>query len=51
MAIAWIVIIAKCGWVWWAVDHWHLPFHPLWIVLPTLVAAALATVLWLTHRD
>jgi hypothetical protein len=50
MAAAWLVILAKCVWVWWAVGHWHLPVHPLWIVAPTLVCAALATALWLAHE-
>jgi hypothetical protein len=50
MTAAWLVILAKCVWVWWAVGHWHLPVHPLWIVAPTLVCAALATALWLAHE-
>jgi hypothetical protein len=29
---------------------WSVPLHPLWIVAPTLVFAAVATVIWLTHR-
>jgi len=51
MAIAWVVIAVKCVFVWWAMMHWSVPFHPLWIVGPTLVFAALATGLWLGHRD
>jgi hypothetical protein len=50
MTLAWLVIGAKCIWVWWAVAHWHLPVHPLWIVAPTLACAALATALWLAHE-
>lgn len=51
MAIAWLLIAIKCVLVWWAVGHWHMPFHPMWIVAPTLVFAALATGLWLTHHE
>lgn len=51
MAILWAVIVAKCIAVWWAVGHWNLPFHPLWIVAPTIVFAALASALWLTHHE
>ena len=51
MAIVWLVIAAKCVLVWWAMARWHVPFHPLWIVGPTLVFAALASVLWLTHHE
>lgn len=49
--MAWVAILAKCVWVWWAVQHWHLPVHPLWIIAPTLACAALATWLWLVERD
>lgn len=51
MTAAWMLIAAKCVLVWWAMLHWHVPFHPLWIVAPTLAFAALATSLWLTHHD
>lgn len=51
MGLAWIVIVAKCVLVWWAMAHWRVPFHPMWIVGPTLVFAALASVLWVTHRE
>jgi hypothetical protein len=50
MAIAWLVILAKCVLVWWAIDRWRVPFHPIWVVGPTLVFAALATLLWLSHQ-
>jgi hypothetical protein len=51
MAIAWVIIAVKCIVVWWAMNRWHVPFHPLWIVGPTLVFAALASILWLTHHE
>ena len=51
MSVAWILIAAKCAGVWWAMIHWRMPFHPLWIVAPTLVFAGLATLLWLTHKE
>ncbi len=50
MAIIWAVILAKCVVIWWAMLHWSVPMHPLWIVAPTLVFATLATALWLTHH-
>ena len=49
MGVAWIVILVKCLLVWWAMNHWQVPFHPAWIVAPTLAFAALASVIWLTH--
>lgn len=51
MVVAWVLILAKCVLVWWAIGHWHVPLHPAWIVAPTLVFAALATALWVTHRE
>lgn len=51
MAVAWVVIAAKCVFVWWATNHWNLAFHPLWVIAPTIVFALLATVIWLTHRS
>lgn len=51
MAAAWAVIIAKCVFVSWAVDHWRMPFHAAWVVVPTIVFAALATALWAAHHE
>ena len=51
MAAAWVLIAVKCALVWWAVGHWHMPFHPLWIVAPTLAFAGLATTLWVTSNE
>jgi hypothetical protein len=50
MIIAWLLIVAKCIAVAWAVNRWHMPFHAAWVVVPTLVFAVLATGLWLTHH-
>jgi hypothetical protein len=49
MSVAWLVILVKCAVVSWAIDRWQMPFHAAWIVGPTLVFAALASLLWLTH--
>lgn len=51
MALAWTLIAVKCTLVWWAMVHWSVPFHPLWIVGPTLLFALLATALWLVHHE
>ncbi len=50
MAVAWMVIAVKCLLVWWAIGHWNVPVHPLWVIAPTLLFAALVTGLWLVHR-
>ncbi len=51
MAILWAIIVAKCIVVRWAVGHWQMPVHPLWIVAPTIIFAGLASILWLTHHE
>lgn len=51
LGAVWLLILAKCALVWWAMVRWHVPFHPAWIVLPTLLFAGLATLLWLTADD
>jgi hypothetical protein len=52
LAIAWVVILAKCVVVTWAMNHWHVPIHPGWVVVPTLLLAAGATWLWIDpHLD
>jgi hypothetical protein len=51
MTIVWPLVLGKCVAVWWAIDHWAVPVAPAWIIAPTLVFAALATVLWFAHRE
>jgi len=51
VGVIWGAILVKCALVWWAMVHWHLPFHPAWIVLPTLMFATLATALWFGADD
>lgn len=48
---AWVLILAKCVAVWWAIDHWQVPIHAAWIIVPTLMMAALATAVWLVHTE
>lgn len=49
LAVAWIVIIAKCLSVPWVIAHWHIPIAPVWVVMPTLVLAVVATFLVLAR--
>lgn len=51
LGAVWLAILAKCALVWWAMLRWHVPFHPGWIVGPTLLFALLATGLWLGAHD
>lgn len=51
MTVAWVVVLVKCVVVWWAMLHWHMATHPIWVVGPTLIFAALVTAIWLTHES
>jgi len=51
VGVAWVLIVIKSFFVYWAVPHYHIPFSPLWIVGPTIVFAAVATTIWLVHRE
>jgi hypothetical protein len=44
--IAWILIAFKSAFVIWAVDHYHIPFNALWVIVPTVVFAGLCTVVY-----
>jgi hypothetical protein len=51
LSLGWVLILAKCVLVWWAIRHWSVPVNPAIVIVPTLLAAAAATVLWLTHQE
>lgn len=51
LGIVWLAVLAKCAAVWWAVPHYHMPFSSMWVILPTLIFAALATGLWVAHHE
>jgi hypothetical protein len=39
----WLLIVVKCFVVIWVIDHWSVPFHPYWIIVPTILMAAFGT--------
>jgi hypothetical protein len=45
--ICWAIIILKCVAVVWLFDHYHVPVSPLWVIAPTVVFAALCTLVYL----
>lgn len=45
--ICWVLITVKCFVVVWAVRHYHIPFSPLWVIIPTLTFAILCTLIYL----
>ncbi len=50
LEIGWLVIIAKCLAVPWLISRWQIPVHAGWVIVPTLLFAALITVVVVTWR-
>lgn len=50
MGAAWFLLVLKCALLWWAIEHWRLPLHPLWLVIPSLAFGVLATWTWMAYR-
>jgi hypothetical protein len=44
--VCWILIAVKCVFVAWAVQHYRMPFSPMWVIGPTVAFAALATAIY-----
>jgi hypothetical protein len=42
----WVLILMKCTVLWWAINAYSVPIHPMWIVGPTIAFAALTTALY-----
>ncbi|MGA3007188.1 MAG: hypothetical protein ABSE59_04780 [Opitutaceae bacterium] len=42
----WVLIAGKSVLVVWAIDRWHVPFNPLWVIAPTVMFATLCTALY-----
>jgi len=50
IVIGWILIAVKSVVVWWACQRYALPFHPMWVIAPTVAFAALCTGVYLYAR-
>jgi hypothetical protein len=46
----WILIALKSAFVIWAVPRYHIPFSAMWVVIPTIIFAALCTLLYYARR-
>lgn len=44
--VAWVIIVAKCFVVAWAIERYAIPVQPGWVVVPTLFMAAICTALY-----
>ncbi|HVW21038.1 MAG TPA: hypothetical protein VHC86_07455 [Opitutaceae bacterium] len=49
-AVGWILVALKTAFVIWAVPRYHIPFSAMWVVIPTLIFAALCTALYYWRR-
>jgi hypothetical protein len=47
IVICWGIILLKCLGVVWLFSHYHVPVSSLWVIAPTVIFAALCTVLYL----
>jgi membrane protein YdbS with pleckstrin-like domain len=47
LAICWVLILLKSFAVVWLFDRYYVPVNPLWVIAPTVVFAALCTVVYL----
>jgi hypothetical protein len=43
---SWLLIVVKCFVIIWVINHWAVPIHPYWIIMPTILMAALGTVVY-----
>lgn len=42
----WILIAAKSWLIIWAVEHYHVPVNPFWVIVPTVIFAAVCTLVY-----
>ena len=50
LAIGWVLIACKSVLVVWVIHHWHVPFSPLWVIVPTVIFGALCTAIYFFWR-
>jgi hypothetical protein len=48
--VSWVLIAIKSGLVWWACARYAVPINPLWVIVPTVLMAALCTVIYYARR-
>lgn len=49
LMIGWLLIVIKCLVAPVVIAYWHIPVHPGWVVVPTLLFAVFVTVLVFAH--
>ena len=43
----WVLIALKCTAIWWLINAYHIPIHPMWLVGPTVLFGLLITFLYI----
>jgi hypothetical protein len=51
IGLCWGLITLKALFVVWLVNHYAMPFNPLWVIGPTVAMALIATTLYYCVRD
>ncbi len=51
LEIGWLAIVIKCLAVPWVIDRWQVPVHPGWVIVPTILFAALVTLIVIVWRE
>ncbi len=51
LGVGWAVIVLKCLAVPWVIDRWQVPVQPGWVIVPTILFAALVTLVVLASRE
>ena len=47
LVAGWALITAKCAAIWWLIETYNVPIHPLWLVAPTVAFGLLATAVYI----
>jgi hypothetical protein len=48
--VSWALIAVKSVLVWWACEKYAVPINPLWVIVPTVMMAALTTAIFYSRR-
>lgn len=47
IAVGWVLIAVKCTAIWWLINAYQVPIHPMWLVGPTVLFGLLATAVYI----
>jgi hypothetical protein len=50
IVIGWALIVVKSAFIWWACANYTVPFHPAWIIAPTVMFGLLCTAVYFGRR-